>query len=135
MTKSAGLTRDVGLQVENVDLIEPDTIRFDFLGKDSIRYENEVKVERKIFELVKEFSAKDGNGRSESPLATCIMSGPSIAHLASAVHTPVKKPSLSASAMKNLFCACCERNVPAGKTSARQLSVRMLKMFHPEAES
>lgn len=54
------------MQLENVELIEPETIRFDFLGKDSIRYENEVKVERKVFQLVKEFSTHDANGKSES---------------------------------------------------------------------
>ncbi len=58
----------IRLQLDNVELIEPETIRFDFLGKDSIRYENEVKVERKVFELVKEFKTKDANGTSECNL-------------------------------------------------------------------
>lgn len=31
-------------QVENVECIEPNHIRFDFLGKDSMRYENTVEV-------------------------------------------------------------------------------------------
>ena len=32
-------------QVENVECFEPDQIKFDFLGKDSIRYENTVTVD------------------------------------------------------------------------------------------
>ena len=32
-----------------------DHIRFDFLGKDSIRYENEVVVHPKVYQLVKKF--------------------------------------------------------------------------------
>ena len=32
------------LQVENVECIAPNQIKFDFLGKDSIRYENTVEV-------------------------------------------------------------------------------------------
>lgn len=31
-------------QVENVEVVAPHSIRFDFLGKDSIRYENTVEV-------------------------------------------------------------------------------------------
>ncbi|KAK9844953.1 hypothetical protein WJX74_009017 [Apatococcus lobatus] len=53
------------LKLENVELLEPETIRFDFLGKDSIRYENEVKVERKVFQLVKEFSTHDAHGNKK----------------------------------------------------------------------
>jgi len=32
--------------VENVECIAPNHIKFDFLGKDSIRYENTVEVSR-----------------------------------------------------------------------------------------
>ncbi len=34
-------------------------IKFDFLGKDSIRYENEVAVEPRVWQLVKEFCRGD----------------------------------------------------------------------------
>ena len=41
-------------------------IKFDFLGKDSIRYENEVQVHPRVYELVKEFCRKDEKGSRES---------------------------------------------------------------------
>lgn len=36
-------------QVENVELVPPHSIRFDFLGKDSIRYENTVEVDQRVY--------------------------------------------------------------------------------------
>lgn len=47
-------------QVENVMLEENNRIKFDFLGKDSIRYENTVQVEPRYYENVKKFKAKFG---------------------------------------------------------------------------
>lgn len=43
------------LKVENVEPVPPNTLKFDFLGKDSIRYQNEVKVERPVFEAIQQF--------------------------------------------------------------------------------
>lgn len=43
------------LKCEHVELAEPSTIKFDFLGKDSIRYENSVQVETAVFENMKKF--------------------------------------------------------------------------------
>lgn len=43
------------LKCEHVELVEPATIKFDFLGKDSIRYENSVEVERAVFDNIKSF--------------------------------------------------------------------------------
>lgn len=43
------------MQVGNVECVEPDHIRFDFLGKDSMRYENEVAVDKKVFKLMQKF--------------------------------------------------------------------------------
>jgi DNA topoisomerase-1 len=43
------------LRVEHVTLIEPDTIKFDFLGKDSMRYQNTVKVTELILKNMKKF--------------------------------------------------------------------------------
>ncbi len=40
-------------------------IKFDFLGKDSIRYENEVAVRPRVYELVKEFCARGADGKRE----------------------------------------------------------------------
>ena len=47
-------------------------IKFDFLGKDSIRYENEVQVHPRVHELVREFCRKDSKGARErtSPLSS-----------------------------------------------------------------
>lgn len=52
------------VQVENVEVLEDNHIKFDFLGKDSIRYENEVAVHPKIHSLVRAFckTGKDGKG-------------------------------------------------------------------------
>lgn len=44
MTPAA--TSDV--QCENVEMVPPSSIKFDFLGKDSIRYENTVEVHPKV---------------------------------------------------------------------------------------
>lgn len=38
-------------------------IKFDFLGKDSIRYENEVEVDPIVWKLVKKFCASNQNGK------------------------------------------------------------------------
>jgi DNA topoisomerase-1 len=54
------------LKCENVEAVPPNLIRFDFLGKDSIRYENEVEVEARVFQNVAAFKAKDGAGRAKA---------------------------------------------------------------------
>eukprot|EP00871_Galdieria_phlegrea_P002020 jgi/Galph1/2819/GphlegSOOS_G1451.1 len=43
------------LRVEHISLQPPDNVEFDFLGKDSIRYVNTVKVDKLIFKNLKEF--------------------------------------------------------------------------------
>jgi DNA topoisomerase I len=43
------------LRVEHIELLKDNTISFDFLGKDSIRYQNEVKVEPTVYKNLKEF--------------------------------------------------------------------------------
>ncbi|MEW5309744.1 MAG: hypothetical protein WDW38_001606 [Sanguina aurantia] len=53
------------LKVENVTLVPPHSIKFDFLGKDSIRYENTVEVHTKVYKNIGKFRAKDKNGRSK----------------------------------------------------------------------
>jgi len=55
------------LKVENVALEEPSSIRFDFLGKDSIRYENTVQVDPAVYRLVAAFRATDGAGAAKAP--------------------------------------------------------------------
>ena len=50
------------LQVENVECIQPNRIRFDFLGKDSIRYENTVKVDEQVYNNVAGFCTCRRNG-------------------------------------------------------------------------
>jgi DNA topoisomerase I len=38
------------LRVEHIKLISPTTVEFDFLGKDSMRYHNQVDVEKQVFD-------------------------------------------------------------------------------------
>ncbi|KAK9051819.1 hypothetical protein SSX86_028447 [Deinandra increscens subsp. villosa] len=50
------------LKVENVEPKLPNILKFDFLGKDSIRYQNEVEVELPVFKAIQQFrSGKKGN--------------------------------------------------------------------------
>ncbi|CAI0379324.1 unnamed protein product [Linum tenue] len=51
------------LKVSNVECIPPNMIKFDFLGKDSIRYENTVEVELPVFKAIGQFQA--GKGENE----------------------------------------------------------------------
>ncbi|CAK9165479.1 unnamed protein product [Ilex paraguariensis] len=49
------------LKVENVEPKPPNVLKFDFLGKDSIRYHNEVEVEIPVFKAIQQFrSGKKG---------------------------------------------------------------------------
>ncbi|XP_052178397.1 DNA topoisomerase 1 [Diospyros lotus] len=43
------------LKVENVEPVPPNTLKFDFLGKDSIRYQNDVAVELPVFKAIQQF--------------------------------------------------------------------------------
>lgn len=43
------------LRVEHITLEAPDILNFDFLGKDSMRYENSVEVPKKVFNNIKRF--------------------------------------------------------------------------------
>lgn len=52
------------LRCEHVFAEEDDTVRFDFLGKDSIRYENTLKVEHQVWKNVKIFQ-KNKEGTDE----------------------------------------------------------------------
>lgn len=49
----------VSVQVENVECIPPKTIKLDFLGKDSIQYENRVEVEEEVFRNIQQFCKSD----------------------------------------------------------------------------
>lgn len=50
------------LRVEHVKLIEPDTVELDFLGKDSVRYQNSVHVDKEVFKVLRYFTdGKDGD--------------------------------------------------------------------------
>ena len=50
------------LRVEHIELIEPQTVKFDFLGKDSIRYENEVQVDPQAFVNLRIFCKNKDEG-------------------------------------------------------------------------
>eukprot|EP00268_Persea_americana_P010540 TRINITY_DN142_c0_g1_i2.p1 TRINITY_DN142_c0_g1~~TRINITY_DN142_c0_g1_i2.p1 ORF type:complete len:980 (+),score=266.07 TRINITY_DN142_c0_g1_i2:396-3335(+) len=43
------------LKVENVTLVSPNKLQFDFLGKDSIRYFNTVEVELPVYKAIQQF--------------------------------------------------------------------------------
>ncbi|KAL9383543.1 hypothetical protein Peur_023866 [Populus x canadensis] len=43
------------LKVANVECIPPNKLKFDFLGKDSIRYENTVEVELPVYKAIRQF--------------------------------------------------------------------------------
>jgi DNA topoisomerase-1 len=51
------------LKVENVEMVPPSSIKFDFLGKDSIRYENTVEVEPAVYKNVEQFARVDKRGK------------------------------------------------------------------------
>ncbi|XP_042501550.1 DNA topoisomerase 1 alpha-like isoform X1 [Macadamia integrifolia] len=50
------------LKMENVTLIPPNKLQFDFLGKDSIRYFNTVEVELPVYKAIGQFKAGRGDG-------------------------------------------------------------------------
>ncbi|KAG2250098.1 hypothetical protein Bca52824_089726 [Brassica carinata] len=50
------------LKVDHVECIHPNQLKFDFLGKDSIRYENTVEVEPPVYKAIGQFKA----GKSDS---------------------------------------------------------------------
>lgn len=52
------------LRVEHIELADPTTVKFDFLGKDSIRYQNSVSVEKKVYANLKEFVK--GKGKNDN---------------------------------------------------------------------
>ncbi|PKA47375.1 DNA topoisomerase 1 [Apostasia shenzhenica] len=55
------------LKVENVTLVAPNKLQFDFLGKDSIRYFNTVEVELPVYKAIGDFqTTKQSNGRKKS---------------------------------------------------------------------
>ncbi|CAA0814312.1 DNA topoisomerase 1 [Striga hermonthica] len=50
------------LKVEHVEPVPPNILKFDFLGKDSIRYDKEVEVETPVFKAIQQFrSGKKGS--------------------------------------------------------------------------
>lgn len=50
------------LRYEHVELEPPNTLHFDFLGKDSIRYLNSVEVDPQVFKNIKIFKKQVGEG-------------------------------------------------------------------------
>eukprot|EP01114_Cavostelium_apophysatum_P012160 TRINITY_DN2698_c0_g1_i2.p1 TRINITY_DN2698_c0_g1~~TRINITY_DN2698_c0_g1_i2.p1 ORF type:complete len:906 (-),score=334.78 TRINITY_DN2698_c0_g1_i2:19-2598(-) len=44
------------LRVEHIKLVEPNQIEFDFLGKDSMRYQNKVTVDKTVFKNFQKFT-------------------------------------------------------------------------------
>lgn len=54
------------LKVDNVEMMSNNHIKFDFLGKDSIRYENQVEVDPIVWNNVKTFAERFGDGKKKS---------------------------------------------------------------------
>ncbi|KAJ4954363.1 hypothetical protein NE237_011146 [Protea cynaroides] len=52
------------LKVENVTLIPPNKLQFDFLGKDSIRYFNTVEVELPVYKAIGQFKVGKSDGEN-----------------------------------------------------------------------
>ena len=50
------------LKVENVTLLPPRSLQFDFLGKDSIRYFNTVEVDERVFTAIGDFKLGKSEG-------------------------------------------------------------------------
>ncbi|KAK6914485.1 DNA topoisomerase I, catalytic core, eukaryotic-type [Dillenia turbinata] len=50
------------LKVENVNLIPPNSLEFDFLGKDSIKYHNIVEVEPPVYKAIGQFKTGKSDG-------------------------------------------------------------------------
>ena len=50
------------LKVENVTLLPPRSLQFDFLGKDSIRYFNTVEVDEQVFTAIGDFKSGKSEG-------------------------------------------------------------------------
>ena len=63
------------LKVKHIQLREPNTVVFDFLGKDSIRYYNEVEVEPQVFKNLRIFKKepKDGDDDLFDRVSTVIV--------------------------------------------------------------
>ncbi|GIL73157.1 hypothetical protein Vretimale_4749 [Volvox reticuliferus] len=55
------------LKVENVDLEPNNKVKFDFLGKDSIRYENVVEVHPTVYKNLERFRKIDATGKKKKP--------------------------------------------------------------------
>lgn len=55
------------LKVENVSPRPPSSVTFDFLGKDSIRYENTIDVDKDVFHAIVEFTKRTGAGAAKKP--------------------------------------------------------------------
>ncbi|KAG1662684.1 hypothetical protein FOA52_014610 [Chlamydomonas sp. UWO 241] len=53
------------LKCENVEMVSPNKIKFDFLGKDSIKYENTVEVHEKVYAAVEKFKKMDQHGKKK----------------------------------------------------------------------
>ncbi|KAK1363577.1 DNA topoisomerase I [Heracleum sosnowskyi] len=67
------------LKVENVETKPPSILKFDFLGKDSIRYQNEVEIEPPVFSAIEQFrSGKEGGDDLFDQLDTNKLEGYSI---------------------------------------------------------
>jgi DNA topoisomerase-1 len=62
------------LRVEHIKLKEPNIVEFDFLGKDSMRYQNTVEVAKPVFKNLKAFCKDKKKGDDIFDLLTvCLL--------------------------------------------------------------
>ena len=79
-------------QVENVEVLEDNHIKFDFLGKDSIRYENEVEVHPKVHKLVQHFrTCKEKTGKDRKGALRSLVAPNSPIFLCCPMHTMLEQ--------------------------------------------
>ena len=114
-------------QVENVDCMEDNHIKFDFLGKDSIRYENEVQVNPRVYDLVQEFCRKDEKGKRESPMAQTLSK-----RLSSVV--TVFRAALHSCCMQHPSEAACRKPLPVCSSGIARTVSHYMCICHVQEE-
>lgn len=106
-----------------MEMVEGDKIKFDFLGKDSIRYENVVDVDSDVWKNMKDFKAKDKDNKKkkgddqlfDAMCATVCLwpfSNPTV--LCVLVHYPIDLAWQCWFATSQSVCICCSQLVYAG---------------------
>ena len=93
-------------QVENVEVMDEPAnhIKFDFLGKDSIRYENQVEVDPIVWKLVKAFCGKSAKGKGKLTPQPLLLKGKSSAIIRPTPHKPARLTFFRSPSDSNSCC-------------------------------